>query len=151
MRPVAFIAGLALACAAAAAQEREWTFDTGEQDAYLIFGVPETDDTGVSFWCPIGSGEIRIFVTEAAAKLEPDTALRIEITVAKERFAYDGKAQVNQESGIASAEATIDAKDKLFDLLQTADRFSIKAAGQEDVYPLTGADFPSLLRTCRKP
>jgi hypothetical protein len=151
MRLLAFLAGLALGGSLALAQEREWTFDTGEQDAYLIFGVPDTDDTGVSFWCPIGSGEVRIFVTEAAATLKPDSAIHIDLIVAGRTFGYEGKAQVNEESGIPSAEAKIDAKDEIFAALQGADRFAVKVAGQEDVYPLAGADIPSLMRTCGKP
>jgi hypothetical protein len=133
------------------AQEREWTFDTGEQDAYLIFGVPQTDDTGVSFWCPIGSGEIHIFVPETNEALKPDAAVHIDVAIGDKTFGYDGKAQANEESGVPSAEAVIDAKDAVFTALQAADRFTVKVPGDSEVYPLAGADFPSLLRTCRKP
>ena len=58
------------------AQEREWAFDTGEADAYLVFGVPETDDVGVSFWCTIGSGEIRVFFPEAGDSLSAGQAVK---------------------------------------------------------------------------
>jgi hypothetical protein len=146
-RSLIMLAALAIP---AIAQEREWVFDTGEQDAYLVFGVPETDDTGVSFWCPIGSGEVHIFMPEASEKPKPDAAAHFDLVVAGKTYGYDGKAQANEESGISSAEAVIDAKDALFNALQSADRFTVKVDGQEEVYPLVGADFPSLLRTCGK-
>jgi hypothetical protein len=151
MRQWIAISGLLFLGLPASAQEREWTFDTGEQDAYLIFGVPETDDAGVSFWCPIGSGEVHIFVPETSDKLKANAVAHIDVAVGGKRFGYAGKTQVNEESGVPSAEAVIDAKDQLFGALQAADRFTVKVDGQEEVYPLAGADFPSLLRTCKKP
>ena len=33
---------LAWAALPASAQEREWIFDTGDEDAYLVFGVPDS-------------------------------------------------------------------------------------------------------------
>jgi hypothetical protein len=151
MRALKFIAIVVVSCAPALAQEREWTFDTGDQDAFLIFGVPQTDDSGVSFWCPIGSGEIHIFVPETSAKLKPDAAVHIDVAIGDKTFGYEGKAQANEESGVPSAEAVIDAKDAVFAALQSADRFTVTVPGDSEVYPLAGADFPSLLRTCSKP
>ena len=47
---------IAAATASTAAQERQWTLDASDEDAYLIFGVPESDDVGLSLWCPIQKG-----------------------------------------------------------------------------------------------
>ena len=69
----ALLAGIALP---ASAQEREWIFDTGDEDAYLVFGVPESDDAGVSFGCTLQSGEIRIFLPEAGDDLKPNATIR---------------------------------------------------------------------------
>ncbi len=43
------------------AQEREWLLDAVEEDVFLVFGVPDTNDVGVSFWCKIGTGVVSVF------------------------------------------------------------------------------------------
>ena len=45
------LATLVLGSAPSLAQERIWTLDQTDAEVYLVFGVPETDDVGVSFWC----------------------------------------------------------------------------------------------------
>ena len=141
---------LVISASAALAQEREWNFDTGEDDAYLVFGVPETDDVGVSFWCTVGSGEIRIFVPEAGEKLIAGAAIKVDIEVRGNRFSLDGTAALNEETKTASAEAHIDSASPLFPALIAADRFSLKIGKEESVFPLQGADFDSLLRVCSR-
>ena len=37
----------------ALAQERQWSLDTVNNQVFLVFGVPESDDVGLSFWCDI--------------------------------------------------------------------------------------------------
>lgn len=145
------LAGL-LICAAgpAWAQEREWTFDTGDEDAYLVFGVPETDDTGVSFGCALQSGEIRIFVPEAGDDLEPDQQVMLTITVGGKDFTYEAVTAPNEMSGTISAEAVILPEDPLFADLRKVDRFRVRAGSEENIYPLEGADFESLVRACGK-
>lgn len=46
------LAAGSLVCSPAKAQEREWSLDASDQEAYLIFGVADSDDVGVSLWCP---------------------------------------------------------------------------------------------------
>src|SRR5262245_21553045 len=101
--------GLSLLVGAACAQEREWSFDTGEEDAYLIFGVPETDDVGVSFWCTIGMGEIRIFIPEAGEKLPVGQTVKIDLETGGKRFTISGETAVNEEAGSTSIDARIEA------------------------------------------
>src|SRR5262245_4433604 len=81
-----------LACAAlpAWAQEREWIFDTADEDAYLVFGVPESEDAGISFGCTLQSGEIRIFVPEAGEDLKADQKIKLTITAGGKTYIYDG-------------------------------------------------------------
>src|SRR5437764_14711254 len=112
---------LLISASAALAQEREWSFDTGGEDAYLVFGVPETDDVGVSFWCAVGSGEIRIFLPEASEKLGAGAAVKVDIEVGGNRFSLDGTAAPNEESETASAEAHIESGSPLFPALLAAD------------------------------
>jgi hypothetical protein len=144
---VALLASTALP---ALAQEREWIFDTGDDDAYLVFGVPESDDAGVSFGCTLQSGEIRIFVPEAGDDLKPNDKVKLVITVAGKDYTFDGTTSANEMSATTSAEALIQSNDALFADLRKADRFAVKAGMEENTFPLEGADFESLVRACSK-
>jgi hypothetical protein len=139
---------LGLAAPPALGQEREWTFDTGEDDAYLVFGVPETDDVGVSFWCSIGVGTIRIFLPEAGNALAAGKNIKLDVRINGKTFSLDGDTAPNEESGATSVEAQIATTDPFFAALPAADRFSVKIGKEESVFPLEGADFDSLLRVC---
>lgn len=141
-----------LICAAGSAwaQEREWLFDTGDEDAYLVFGVPETDDAGVSFGCTLQSGDIRLFVPEAGEELKPDQKITVSIVVAGKTFSYGATTTPNEMSGTTSAEAEIPAGDVIFAALRKADRFEVRAGTEDNIFPLEGADFDSLVRACTK-
>ena len=141
---------LLISASAALAQEREWSFDTGGEDAYLVFGVPETDDVGVSFWCAVGTGEIRIFLPEAGEKLASDKPVKVDIGVGADHFTLDGTTAPNAESGSTSTEVHIETSNPLVPALSAADRFTVKISKEESVFPLEGADFDSLLRVCSR-
>jgi len=141
---------LASAALPALAQEREWLFDTGDEDAYLVFGVPESDDAGVSFGCTLQSGEIRIFIPEAGEDLKPNEKIKLTVTVGGKDFRFDGVTSPNELSATTSAEATIRADDPIFPELRKVDRFTVKAGNEENTFPLEGSDFESLVRACTK-
>jgi hypothetical protein len=145
---MALALSLGLLAPSALAQEREWSFDTGEEDAYLVFGVPETDDVGVSFWCTIGMGEIRLFLPAAGETLTAGKTIEIEVDVAGGHFSFEGETAPNEEAATTSAEARLESSNPLFAALLTADRFSVRIGSEESVFPLLGADFESLLRVC---
>lgn len=147
-----FLLAVVLASAAlpVSAQEREWVFDTSDEDAYLVFGVPDSDDAGVSFGCTLRSGEIRMFVPEAGDDLKPNDKVKFVITVAGKDFTFDGTTTANEMSTTTSAEAEIKPDDSLFAELRKADRFTIKTGTEENTFPLEGADFESLIRACSK-
>ena len=63
---------MALCSNAVLAQERQWALDTADNDAFLVFGVAESDDVGISFWCTIGSDKLKVFVPEGSADLAPN-------------------------------------------------------------------------------
>src|SRR5262245_37173577 len=141
---------LIIAAVPAAAQEREWTFDTADEDAYLVFGVPESEDAGISFGCTLQSGEIRVFVPEAGEDLKPDQKIKVIISVGGKDFTYDGLTSPNEMAATTSAEAAIPAGDALFAGLHNSDRFTVKTGTEENTFPLEGSDFESLVRACSK-
>ena len=65
-------------------------FRYGDEDAYLVFGVPELDDAGISFGCTLQSGEIRMFIPEAGEDLKPDEKIKLTVRAAARTFVYDG-------------------------------------------------------------
>jgi hypothetical protein len=134
----------------AAAQEREWIFDTADEDAYLVFGVPDSEDAGISFGCTLQSGEIRLFVPEAGDDLKPDQKIKVIIDAHGKDFTYDGLTSPNEMAATTSAEATIPASDPLFTDLRNTDRFTVKTGTEENTFPLEGSDFESLVRACSK-
>ena len=140
---------LALTCPALA-QERQWTFNTGEEEAYLVFGVPDSEDAGISFWCEMKSGQIRIFVPETSEELKPGETVKLEIKSDGQAYVYDAQVEANEEAGIPSVQAVTLASDLLFDVLGRNDRFSLKAGQHETIFPLMQADFPALVRVCAK-
>jgi hypothetical protein len=141
---------LIFAAVPAWAQEREWIFDTADEDAYLVFGVPESEDAGISFGCTLQSGEIRVFVPEAGDDLKPDQKIKLTITAGDKNFVYDSQTTANEMAATTSAEATIAAGDALFADLRKTDRFTVKTGAEENTFPLEGADFESLVRACSK-
>jgi hypothetical protein len=141
---------LALACApsAVAAQEREWQFDTNETEAYLVFGVPQTDDAGIGFHCAIRSGDIRIFVP--AETMKPGKPVDLAFEAGGERFTYKAAVETNEESGIVSATVNTTTGDGFFEALKANDRFKLILVKHETVFPLMNADVAALLRVCGK-
>ena len=130
------------------AQEREWILDAAAEDAFLVFGVPQTEDVGLSFWCKIGSGKINLLTPEPGIKLKDAMPTTIAVTVAGKTYNVQGRTAIGSDSMRGSVEAEIRPDDPLFDALKSTDRFSIQASGHKTVYPTEGADFAGLLKVC---
>lgn len=153
LRPLPLVLALGLLAGAAHAQEREWTLDASEEDAYLIFGVPESDDVGVSLWCPIGKGVVSFFLpipTEQAPKGE-GKALPVTVSAGDVTEKLRGQVDYNPESALSSVEAQIAVDHPLVKAMRETDRFSVKAGGQDVIFPLFGSDLEGLLALCAKP
>jgi len=136
--------------ASAAAQERQWNFDISDTDAYLLFGVPESDDVGMSFWCGLKSGEINMFFPESDPALAADADLQFTISAGEETIAIDGKTSANEEAGSISIEARIDEADPFWRHMLDADRFRVKVGAEELIFPLVDAELASFMLACRK-
>ena len=151
LRLLLAVFSIAAVSASAEAQERQWSLDTGDEDAYLVFGVPETDDVGVSFWCTMGTGEISIFVPEADPSMKPGKTVPFTMTAGEMVARLEGKTTANEEAGTTSLEAKVSDSLPIFTAMKDADRFKVKVGKEENVYPLIDADVAGLLRLCGKP
>lgn len=148
------LGGLAVglvACSTASAQERQWFLDSTDEDAFLVFGVPESDDTGLSIWCTIQSGKAKIFLPEASEKLKPDSTGTMELVAGEVSVKISGTSLENQDSGVSSLEVEVETTNPIFAAMTKTDRLKIHVEGEEQIIPLIDADIEGLLKLCSKP
>ena len=145
------LATLVLGSAPSLAQERIWTLDQTDAEVYMVFGVPETDDVGVSFWCTQQSGIVRLYFPDSDPKLKPGEEVNFKLEVAAKSYPLKGKTAINEESTGTSIEAELKTTDPVFAALQMANRFAVKVGSTSHVFPLGEADFPTFLDVCGKP
>ena len=151
-RSLAFLLALGLASGAAHAQERDWALDASDQEAYLIFGVSDTDDVGVSLWCRTRKDMVNLYVPRPTAELEQLSRRKVPLTVkaGEETATFAGKIDLNRGYPSSSVEVEMPVDNPLLKALEKADRFSVKIGDQEVVFPLYNADVTTLLGLCRK-
>jgi hypothetical protein len=145
------LAMLLMAVTTASAQERQWSIDQTDKEAYLAFGVPETDDVGVSFWCKLQSDVINFYAPESDKRLKLSDHQSFVIEVSSKSFRFKGKTSANKESGAISLETELKIADPLFVALQNADHFSVTIGKDKQNFPLLDADLASFLGVCKKP
>jgi hypothetical protein len=146
LKCAALTATLLAVATPAAAQEREWLLDAAEEDVYLLFGVPNTNDVGVSFWCRIGEPEMSLFsplpANAPADQPQPVVLVRVD----DKTFTL---APRQTENSTGSVEAPLlEQQQPLLDSLKGAERFSVTITDHTSTFPLDGADFNSLLGLC---
>ena len=134
----------------ALAQERVWTLDQTDAEVYLVFGVPETDDVGVSFWCTLQSGIARLYFPDVGPDFKPGMSVEFELKVAAKTYPLKGKTAFNEESNGISLEAELNATDPVFSALKAANHFGVKIGSSNQVFPLSEADFSNFLDACGK-
>ncbi len=154
MHKITAVLGVALAIGLATsgtqAQEREWLLDAANEDAFLVFGVPETDDVGVSFWCKIGSGKVKVFFPEGSADLQPDSTADFTVTIGGRPHTLKGSTSANAMTGATSIETELPVNDPMLVELERADRFSARIGAHETTFPLVEAGLDGLLKLCRQ-
>jgi hypothetical protein len=148
--PNRFVVGfLLLYPTIALAQEREWSMDQTDTEAYLVFGVPQTDDVGVSFWCKLQSDIVRFYAPETDVKLKIASRVPFKLEVPPKTYRIRGKTTANEEAASISLEAELKITDPVFASLQQADYFAVSVGKSRHVYPLTDADFAGFLSACK--
>lgn len=151
LRLLILLAAFLLGTAQSMAQERTWILDQSDQEVYLVFGVPETDDVGVSFWCTLRSGIVKFYLPESDPGLKLADPVNFELEIDATKYPLKGKASVNEEAGTLSLETEFKTADPLFAALEAANHFAVKAGSSSHIFPLGEADFPAFLEACGKP
>jgi hypothetical protein len=141
---------LVLATALAQAQERQWSLDASGEDAFLVFGVPETDDVGLSFWCGIGAGSASMFYPVPWTDLKDNAVVRVHAELGATKLVLRGKATSRQNGGSASLEVPLKLNSPLLGALKSGDHLALRVLGHRAVYPLQGVDIDGLIRLCRQ-
>jgi hypothetical protein len=140
-----FLLPLALAlslAAPASAQERQWVLDAAGEDVFLAFGVPNTDDVGISFWCKIGQKSIRLFTPINGSVRRPKVTLSVGTTH------FHLKTKLNNNEGAKSIEALLQPQTTILEALENAQRFEVTLGKHKTTYPLADADFQGLVTSC---
>jgi hypothetical protein len=148
-RHAACLLALLASASSLAAQERQWSFDQTDKDAYLVFGVPETDDVGLSFWCTQRSGLIKIFVPEGNLKLKPKEQVPVRLDLAAKTFRFKATADAGKDRGAASLETEVPINHPIFGALAGADRITVRVRKRQDIFPIQDLDISALLEVCK--
>ncbi len=130
------------------AQEREWTLNASDKEAFLVFGVPDTDDVGMSFWCEIGTNKFSIFVNNIAGQLKDGQRAEMAIEIDNHKFSVKAKAAVEKAGRSKSLEGQIPSNDPILKSAESGSILKTTIQGHTNTYPLIDADFTGLLRTC---
>jgi hypothetical protein len=136
----------------AGAQERDWLLDVGSEEAYLIFGVPDTDDVGVSLWCPLNKGIVNLYLPRPANEFKDIKARDVPLKVIAgwEKVTFRGKLDAPPDTAMAVIELEIPATHPLIAAMPSADRLTIQLGKHTLVFPIYGADVSGLIKLCRK-
>ena len=129
-------------------QEREWNLDVTDQDAFLVFGTPETDDVGLSFWCKLSSTTIKLYVPHTNLALKEGQKTRVKLDISGKHFDFTGSPALD-ETTTKAIEVKIDVEDRVFSQLINADHLSIRIGKKEMNFPLLDADIEGLIKICR--
>ena len=132
----------------AVAQEREWTLNASDKEAFLVFGVPETDDVGLSLWCEIGTNKLSVFVNNIAGQLKQNQSTTMAIDIDGKKFLVKAKAAVDKLGHSKSLEGQIPSNDPLLKTAENGTTLKTTIQGHTNTYPLIDADIKGLLRTC---
>ena len=151
-RSLAAVFALGLITGQALAQEREWSLDASDQEAYLIFGVADSDDVGVSLWCRTKKDMVNLYVPRPTAELQQISRRKVPMTVTAggETATFGARIDVNPESPYSSVEVEMAVDNPLLKAMEKSDRFSVKINAEELVFPLYDADVTCLVALCRK-
>ncbi len=148
MRIFVFLAAMIANFSPSFAQERQWSLNALGPEAFLVFGVADTDDVGLSFWCKIGSGKISIFERFDREVIQKDQIAKVKLKVDAEVFDIKMQASVSNDSKAGSLEGPVSVDGTVMKAVLHAQSFSLTAFGHTSSYPLVDAEVDGLLKTC---
>jgi hypothetical protein len=149
-RLLSLIVALTLLSGQARAQERVWSLDATGEDAFLVYGVPESDDVGISIWCKIGTGKTSLFFPVTWAQLKNEENIPVDVNLGTTEFKLSGKVTSGATLDGSSIEAEIPTSSTFYEAVKSADRIRLTVGAHKSVFPLADAEIDSLLRLCHQ-
>jgi hypothetical protein len=128
----------------AMAQEREWQLDAQGEDAFLVFGVPNTTDMGMSLWCKIGQKTMSFYAPMPHTLKSTNAAVALKIGTA----AFPLKPKFTTENGSITLEAELQPQDKILEALTSTESVALLIASHMTVFPTEGANFQEFNALC---
>lgn len=125
------------------AQEREWQLDAQGEDSYLVFGVPNTADIGMSLWCKLGQKTVSIFapLPNTVAATDAKVSLKIDAQEFPLQPKFTNK----------TFEAELKPSDEIMTAIASTERIGLVIADHVTVFPTEGANFFEFSRLCNTP
>lgn len=136
-------------CVPSFAQERQWNLERSDNQAFLVFGVADTQDVGVSIWCEIGSGQLSAFLPEMRIALRAGETVPMTIGVDGVQQTLKGTAAIDVTTKQMTVETKFSLKDNLTARLKGGQTLSISVKGHVNTFPFADADFAGLLSRCK--
>jgi hypothetical protein len=127
------------------AQEREWQLDAQGEDAYLVFGVPNTADIGISLWCKIGEKSVSVFAPVPSTVKKP---VKANVKLLVEDREYPLKPKINDDQNTTTLEAELLPRDEILSAIAVAERIGLVIADHKSVVPTEGANFFEFNKLC---
>ena len=131
------------------AQERQWNLESTDKQTFLVFGVPNVEDVGFSFWCEVGKGQMAAFVPENQVPLKVGQSVAMLVSVDGKQQTLRGHVAKDAASGQITVEGKFSLKDILISRLQTGQSLSVSVKGHTHTFPFGDADFAGLLSACK--
>ncbi len=137
---------LGLVASQAIAQEREWSWDVTDDEAFLVFGTPNTDDVGISFWCKRASGKVKVFTSQPSKGA--DLPLKLTLQISGQVYQFKSTPSVDSNLGSIAAETEIPLTHAVFKALLEADYFTVSIGQHVTSVPLADANVATLIKEC---
>jgi|SRR4051812_25960690 hypothetical protein len=132
---------LALAAPAQAANKQSWDFvKSGNDEAQIAYGVPESDSITIVFRCFMKTKRIEIISTVLPRKAKKDQPLRTTLTNGGRAVAYDGK--IGRSTEEFHFETSVAAEPKAVAILKPGALLTIGIPGKQVRVPLRGVAKP---------
>ncbi len=132
----------------ALAQERQWSLDTVNNQVFLVFGVPESDDVGLSFWCDIGKSRVQAFLPETVAAIHAGENIKIDMDIDGHTEKIVAKVARDGGSQKLTVETTFGLTGSLMQSLRAGQSLRINVKGHDSSFPIADADFDGLVDAC---
>ena len=133
---------LALAAPAHGANKESWGFVESGKEAFLVYGVPESEALTISFICDTAAKRIEIITSVLPRKPRKDQPLTTTLSNGAATAAHGGKIGFSPDHEQFHFAAPAAAEPKVVDILKSGTSLTISIPGKQVRVPLRGVARP---------